>query len=54
MQCPNNQTKLCGVKSVLGGKRTPELELQIVLAGSTLVDRYGNVAKTIKRTDLKY
>lgn len=38
------------VKSVLQAiKEHPELELQIVLAGSALVDRYGNVAKTIEK-----
>ena len=37
------------VKSVLKAiKDHPQLELQLVLAGSALVDRYGNVAKTIE------
>jgi len=38
------------VKSVLQAiKDHPKLELQLVLAGSALVDRYGNVAKTIEK-----
>lgn len=38
------------VKSVLQAiKDHPKLELQLVLAGSALIDRYGNIAKTIEK-----